>query len=759
MQLRIAVFVVVSGLSVCFQAPRANAAFGVNLLVNGSAEAGSSSSTGTPVSVPGWTTTSALTVVPYGSPGGFPTTAQGPADGGIQFFAGGNAAVSTATQDIDVSTHAADIDSGQVICDLSAWLGGFAEQTDDAVFSLTFRQNAATDLTTISVGPVTAEDRSNMTGLLQTSLVAAVPANTRSIHAVLTLTRQSAGPFNDGYADRLSVILLRKGTFPDNCILPGTLGTAPDGGATGTLSSRLLRGGDSTTCDSAPYPGISGTGPFPYNVHYITNNSANSICTLVTLHYLSGGTATVNMQVAAFKAPFVSQDVANSMRYLGDPGASSGSPPADTSFPVTVPAGATIALVVFNVNASPAGSGAAYQLVIDQSLICTPKPVMSLGNVTLSGESCQSPNGRVDPGETVTVALALTNNGNLTTGNLIATLQSGNGVTNPSSPQSYGQVASGQTVTRSFTFTADSNLTCGASVTLSLQLSDGVNTFPTLTSIQPTGTFATLFSENFDAAVPPALPMGWTADQGMNPGGSPPWVTSNSHAAFTPDPAAVLDNRLYSPVVTYPANAELHFQQNYDLEEIDSTTAADAGVLEININGAGWQDIAIAGGVFLTGGYNHTEISSDFDNPLAGARSNWSGLSNNGLGGSEACAVKLPPASAGMPVQFRWRMGSDDSVGRAGWSVDSVTIVVPVCCGSSTGTPFRITSIIRQQPGGAITINGLGQAGSFYTLKAAAALTQPFDTTLGTTKANGSGQFTFGDMPTGTARFYEVNSP
>src|SRR5271169_665406 len=78
--------------------------YSTNILVNGSAEAGPNSPTGAPVSVPGWTTSSAFTVVPYGAAGGFPQTSDpGPPDRGVQFFAGGNAATSSATQDMDVS--------------------------------------------------------------------------------------------------------------------------------------------------------------------------------------------------------------------------------------------------------------------------------------------------------------------------------------------------------------------------------------------------------------------------------------------------------------------------------------------------------------------------------------------------------------------------------------------------------------------------------------------------------------------------------
>ena len=139
------------------------------------------------------------------------------------------------------------------------------------------------------------------------------------------------------------VPLTKKRTFvpaePAACNLDGTLGAAPAGGSTGTLTTRLLRAGVTTSCASAPFPGNSSSGPFIYNEHQITNNVAGPLCTNVTLHYVSGGTATVNLQVAAFMAPFTAADILSAARYLGDPGASSGNPPADTTFAVNIPGG------------------------------------------------------------------------------------------------------------------------------------------------------------------------------------------------------------------------------------------------------------------------------------------------------------------------------------------------------------------------------------------------------------------------------------
>jgi hypothetical protein len=179
--------------------------YGVNLIVNGNAEAGSSSASGSPVSVPSWVTSAFFTVIPYNAAGGYPTSGgPGPPDRLNQFFGGGNAATSTATQQIDLSANAADINQGNVIFDLSGYFGGFSTDNDNARLSATFF-NGATSLSIATVGHVTAKDRANATGLLLRRGSGIIPVNTTRVVITLTMTRIS-GTSNDGYADSLSFI-------------------------------------------------------------------------------------------------------------------------------------------------------------------------------------------------------------------------------------------------------------------------------------------------------------------------------------------------------------------------------------------------------------------------------------------------------------------------------------------------------------------------------------------------------------------------
>ncbi len=91
---------------------------------------------------------------------------------------------------------------------------------------------------------------------------------------------------------------------------------------------------------------------------------------------------------------------------------------------------------------------------------------------TLLSESCVSPNGQIDPGETVTVRLQLRNPGPFPTANLTATLVPANGVLPPGTTLDYGVLPPDNSpVARTFTFTA--NGPCGSNLIASLSLQDG----------------------------------------------------------------------------------------------------------------------------------------------------------------------------------------------------------------------------------------------------------------------------------------------
>jgi hypothetical protein len=183
--------------------------FDTNLIVNGNAEAGPTSRDGyQPVAVPGWTTNGLVTVVAWNT-SGFPTSSSpGPANRGAALFTGGwDSGLSTAWQDIDVTAGAAAIDASAAECALSGFLGGYSSDSDHATLTAEFRSAGLQALGSVSIGPVTAENRNSVTGLLLRETRVTVPPATRSIRVSLVLERFGGGLYNDGYADNLSLVL------------------------------------------------------------------------------------------------------------------------------------------------------------------------------------------------------------------------------------------------------------------------------------------------------------------------------------------------------------------------------------------------------------------------------------------------------------------------------------------------------------------------------------------------------------------------
>ncbi len=176
-----------------------------NLVVNPGADAGA----GAPDSsallpLPGWTVEGTLTAVQYGAPD-FPTATEG---GGANFFAGGpGGELSAAVQTIDVAAAAAEIDSGRVTATLSALIGGYDGQEDAATVTATPIGASGLELAgAATIGPVTQAERAGVTTLLRRAATARVPAGTRSIRVRIVATR-SAGSYNDGYVDTISLTL------------------------------------------------------------------------------------------------------------------------------------------------------------------------------------------------------------------------------------------------------------------------------------------------------------------------------------------------------------------------------------------------------------------------------------------------------------------------------------------------------------------------------------------------------------------------
>lgn len=173
------------------------------------------------------------------------------------------------------------------------------------------------------------------------------------------------------------------------------------------------------------------------------------------------------------------------------------------------------------------------------------------------------------------------------------------------------------------------------------------------------------FEEDFEAGA-----VGWTHD-----GTGDTWAlqSANVHggaAAFhANDTDAVSDQRLVSPPMALPASGTpltLQFWSRQEIESSGSSACYDGGIVEISTDdGASWTQLA--GTLMVTDPYDGP-VSSSFSNPLAGLDA-WCGNPQDWTR-----AVVDLAAYGGQTVRFRFRLGTDTSVGYPGWTVDDLKI-------------------------------------------------------------------------------------
>jgi hypothetical protein len=188
----------------------------------------------------------------------------------------------------------------------------------------------------------------------------------------------------------------------------------------------------------------------------------------------------------------------------------------------------------------------------------------------------------------------------------------------------------------------------------------------------------TTCTENFDGVSAPALPSGWTAT--VVSGDPPSWETSTTAPDSAPNDAFVIDQDGISeknldsrPIAINSASAVVSFRNNFDTE-FDGTNYYDGTVLEVSTdNGATYQDIIAAGGVFTAGPYTG-EIDGTAGSPIAG-RMAWSGSS----GGYIDSTITLPASLNGQTIRLRFKMATDEASTGPGARVDGLTISGASC--------------------------------------------------------------------------------
>lgn len=161
---------------------------------------------------------------------------------------------------------------------------------------------------------------------------------------------------------------------------------------------------------------------------------------------------------------------------------------------------------------------------------------------------------------------------------------------------------------------------------------------------------------------------GWTSSgTGNTWAQSTQRVNSGTFSWKAVDPASTSDQRLVSPSIVLPTGESpltLQFFHYRDIEESGATQCWDAGILEVSTNGGTtWTQVPSAD--LLSDPYNGT--IRDSANPLQGLQ----GYCN--LQDWTSSIVDIDDY-AGQTVQFRFRMGSDASVGAEGWYIDDVKV-------------------------------------------------------------------------------------
>jgi hypothetical protein len=339
------------------------------------------------------------------------------------------------------------------------------------------------------------------------------------------------------------------------------------------------------------------------------------------------------------------------------------------------------------------------------ALCLRPVPLITDIDARLVVDGCAPPDGQVEPGERVTFDVTVRNIGAGATTDLVAAVLPGPHVLAPGAPRRFGIVPPGGQATQAFSWTAAGS--CNERWSARLALADAGTA---LGEVSLSGSFGvtrttTAAVESFDGVAAPSLPAGWSVLDELPTFTT--WGTATSAADTAPnavavdDPPVVTLRALVSPPFAVPAGGAsvLEFRNAFATE-----AGFDGGVLEISVAGDDFRDIIEAGGVFLEGGYNAV-LSAFYGNPLP-RRPAWSGRSD----GFTTTRVMLPALSAGRDVVLRFRLGTDDSVGAAGWWIDGVRLLREQrwCAPCAAVTPVLAPLTAPLVVGGGNTIGGTG---------------------------------------------------
>lgn len=340
-------------------------------------------------------------------------------------------------------------------------------------------------------------------------------------------------------------------------------------------------------------------------------------------------------------------------------------------------------------------------------------------------------NGAINPGEQVTVSLALENNGTANTTHLMATLLSGNGVSSPSGPALYGGlIAGGLPASKQFAFTGGG--TNGGVITAVLQLTDGAANLGTVT-----------FAFNLPAT---------------NTFGNGAGITIPDHGPATPYPSTISVSGMagYVSKVTATLTNLGHEFPN----DIEALLVGPTGKTAVVMSGAGgpysisnvmvtFDDAAAQGlpaspagpivsGIFKPSDYG---LAEDFFAPAPGQPYGTTLSAFNGTDPNGTWALYVLDTSPG------------DDGGIGGWSL-SIESVNPVNVVANQNPP--ILSVAPGASGGAVTLTLTGQVGQVYVIQASTNLTTWTAISTNSASVEGTLQFTDTNASSFNKRYYRA---
>lgn len=202
--------------------------FSRNLVVNGDAEAGSGISCDNDpplTNIPGWAVTGPFTVARYGGDNFLGPRDYAPLERGSNFFINATGptqsdAFSTATQTIDLSSAAAEIDAGRVRFYLSGYLGCTCGGAGNSLLKASFLDASGKTLRqAIVTAPVSEEILSNVGVLLRSTTGYLLP-NTRKVQLTLDLGKSNSEP-QWLAADNVSLSLATEAISGANLVVNG----------------------------------------------------------------------------------------------------------------------------------------------------------------------------------------------------------------------------------------------------------------------------------------------------------------------------------------------------------------------------------------------------------------------------------------------------------------------------------------------------------------------------------------------------------